>query len=92
MKKALIVFTTATFVALVMACGGLSNEEACNKYKSTCESSTTSGDGGASASVKVTCDPNGFDKMSNDSDVKDCIDKAADCSAATQCLLTAKPK
>jgi hypothetical protein len=89
MKKALIVLGTGLFVGLVMACGGLSDDEACDKVKSLCNSST-GGDGGASSSVTITCDPNNFDKASNGSDVKDCIDKAKDCNAATACLLTAK--
>jgi hypothetical protein len=90
MKKTLIVLATGLFVSLVMACGGLSDEEACNKVKSLCSASTSGGDGGASSSVTITCDPNNFDKASNSSDVKDCIDKAKDCNAATACLLTAK--
>ena len=89
MKKPVIVFGTGLFVCLVMACGGLSNEEACNKVKSTC-SASSGGDGGASASVQTSCEPDAFDKMSNASDVKDCIDKASDCNAVLQCMLTAK--
>ena len=91
MKKPLIVLGTGIFVFLAMACGGPSNEEACNKVKSTC-SASTGGDGGATGSVSVTCDPNAFDKMSNASDVKDCIDKASDCAAVFQCMQTAKPE
>lgn len=89
MKKPLIVIGTGIFVCLVMACGGLSDEEACNKVNSAC-SSSSGGDGGTSASVTVTCKPESFDKASNGSEVKDCIDKESTCSALTACLLKAK--
>jgi len=36
MKKPLVVTGCALFVFLVMACGGLSNEEACKKVESLC--------------------------------------------------------
>lgn len=89
MKKPFVLVGTGLFVFLVMACGGLSNEEACNKVKSTC-SASSGGDGGVSGSVTATCNPDNFDKMSNASDVKDCIDKASDCNAVLQCMQTAK--
>ncbi|MBX3210373.1 MAG: hypothetical protein KF764_35400 [Labilithrix sp.] len=89
MKKPAIVTATGLFVFLVMACGGLSNEEACNKVKSTCNSSS-SNDAGASSTVTVSCEPSSFDKMSNDSEVKDCIDKASDCSGMLACLQKGK--
>ncbi len=92
MKKPLIVIGTGLFVFLAIACGGPSNEEACNKVKSTC-SASSGGDGGSSgATVTVTCEPDNFDKMSNASDVKDCIDKASDCAAIFKCMQTAKPE
>ena len=89
MKKSLIVIGTGIFVCLVMACGGLSNEEACNKVNSAC-SSSSGGDGGTSSSVTVTCKPESLEKASNASDVKDCIDKESSCNALTACLMTAK--
>ena len=89
MKKPLVVTGCALFVFLVMACGGLSNEEACKKVESLC-SASSSDDAGTGASVTVTCRPDDIDKASNASDVKDCIDKAADCDAAVACMATAK--
>ena len=89
MKKPSIVLATGAFVFLVMACGGLSNEDACKKVESLCSASSEA-DGGASVSVKTTCNPDNFDKMSNDSDVKDCIDKASNCAAVIECMGKAK--
>jgi hypothetical protein len=88
MKKPAIVIGTSAFVFLVMACGGISNEEACNKVKSACSASSTGDAGGVS--VTVSCEPDNFDKMSNDSDVKDCIDKASDCNGMIACMAKAK--
>ena len=91
MKKSLIVVASGLFVFLLIACGGTSNEDACKKFDSLCKS--PSGDAGPSGvTVTLTCKPESFDKMSNDSDVKDCIDKAADCNAAVACLMKAKPE
>ncbi|MBX3265016.1 MAG: hypothetical protein KIS78_33190 [Labilithrix sp.] len=91
MKKPAIVTLTGLFVFLVMACGGLSNEEACNKVKSSCEASS-SDDAGVSSSITVTCEPSSFDKISNDSEVKDCIDKESECGALLACLQKGKPE
>src|SRR5262249_2141356 len=92
MKKIACFSVVSIFVGLMLACGGLSNEEACNKIKSVCSgSSTAGGDGGVTVNVTAQCDPASFDKISNGDDVKDCIDKASTCADVTKCSLQGKP-
>lgn len=92
MKKAFVVLGSSMFVFLVMACGGLSNEEACKKVESLCSGGGSSSDAGVTITTTLRCQPDGFDKMSNDSDVKECIEKASDCQAALTCMGSAKPE
>lgn len=63
---------------LLIACSHLGNEEACDKVNELCRSETA-------------CAPAVFDDISNSGTVKDCIERATHCSAATACLRRAIP-
>jgi hypothetical protein len=88
--QALVVASVgAAAFAILPACSSNDGEEACKRVESLC-SSSSGGDGGTTSSVKVSCDGEKLNDADNASDVKDCVDKAADCNAAIQCLATAK--
>jgi hypothetical protein len=90
--RMLLAACSALLVVAVAACSSApSNEEACSRFQSLCESNTSDPDAGSSSSVTVTCNPDNFDKISNGDDVKECIVDAKDCAAATACMLTGKP-
>lgn len=85
-----VLAATTLAILLATACSsGLSNEEACDKFKSLCNTSTA-GDGGTGVTISVTCNPDSFDSIDNEDEVKDCLEGAGDCNAATACMLKGK--
>lgn len=96
MWKNLAVISVLSALALMVACSE-SNEDTCKKFDELCQAGTpsTSSDPDAGTTTTVTvskCDPGGFDQMDNADEVKDCINDAKDCNAATACALKAKKK
>jgi hypothetical protein len=88
-KSVVVVSLVGAGLAILPACSSNDGEEACKRVESLC-SSSSGGDGGATSSVKVTCDGEKLNDADNASDVKKCTDDAKDCNAAIQCLATAK--
>lgn len=85
MKTSVMALIAVVLIAIV-GCG-TSGQDVCDAFSAKCPSSASGGDdGGVSASITVTCKADAIDEASNKSDVKDCIEKAADCGGAIACL------
>ena len=76
-------------VLAVVACSS-DSKDSCSKLESLCSSTTTT-DGGGTASISVKCDADKLDDLSNADEVNDCIKGASTCAVATGCLLKARP-